>query len=65
MKVQSENVPAKLLEDNLSKCFDVKENINSDFALHHFNKTRCFKSSRCNMNGDNYLNFKKRLTELT
>ena len=45
-KVQSEILPAKLLKDNLSKCFDVKKKINSDFALYHFNKTRCFKNNR-------------------
>ena len=42
-RAQSEILPAKLLKDNLSECFDVKENVNSDFALYHFNKTICFK----------------------
>ena len=37
-------LPAKLLKDNLSVCFDVKGNVNSDFALYHFNKITCFKN---------------------
>ena len=44
-RAQSEILPAKLLKDNLSERFDVKENANSDFALYHFNKTICFKNN--------------------
>ena len=66
MKTQSEIVLAKLLKYNLGEFVDVKENVHSDFALHHFNKTTRFKKSRYevefsfketdDMLGDNYLN---------
>ena len=76
-RIQSEILPAKLLKDNLnlSECFDVKENVNSDFALRHFNKTTRFKNCRCevefpfkeahDMLGGNYLNCKRRFKNLT
>ena len=58
-RIQSEILPAKLLKDNLnlSECFDVKENVNSDFAYVTLTKTH-------DMLGDNYLNCKRRFKNL-
>ena len=50
LTVRSEILPAKLLKDNLSECFDVKENVNSDFAFYHINKTTRFKTVGTRMN---------------
>ena len=50
LRAQLEFVLAKLLKEKLGDCFDAKENINSDFALYHFNKTTRFKKSRTGLN---------------
>ena len=66
LRGESGILPAKLLKDNLSKCFDVKKNVNSDLVLYRFNKTKHFKNNRFEVEfsfkkepdtlGDNYLN---------
>ena len=68
LRVRSEILPVKLLKDNLSESFDVKEHINSDFAFYHISKTTRFKNCRhedefpfkeTDLLGDNYLNCKR------
>ena len=59
----------------MSECFGVKNPVNSDFALHQFNKTARFKSNKYDVKfpvketqdtlGDNYLNCKRGLKNLT
>ena len=50
LRVQSEILSAKLLKDHLSECFDVKENVNSDFSLYHFNEATRFENCRYELN---------------
>ena len=51
-RIQSEILPAKLLKDNLnlSECFDVKENVNSDFAYVTLTKQHVSKTAGARLN---------------
>ena len=75
MRVQSEFLAAKSLKDNFSEFFYVKGNVHTDFTLYHFNKIIRFKNctyevkfslkETYDMLGDNYLNCKRGLKNLT